>query len=134
MKRILVVAFALMWSAIAQTQETVPVTVDNFVRAESDRYFARFLQESGGQLGKFHHDRNIASVDNQPVIRNNRDVLLSFAVLDLGAGPATITLPDPGKRFMSILVISQDHYMPIAEFGGGTIISGGLTGKSSNPT
>jgi hypothetical protein len=120
MKRILVVAFTLMWSAIAQAQETVPVTVDNFVRAESDRYFARFLQENGGQLGKFNHDRNIASVDNQPVIRNNRDVLLSFAVLDLEAGPATITLPDPGKRFMSILVISQDHYMPIAEFGGGT--------------
>jgi hypothetical protein len=49
----LVVAF-LMWSATAQAQEAVPVTVDNVVRAESDRYFARFLQEGGGQLGKFH--------------------------------------------------------------------------------
>ena len=77
-----------MWSATAQAQEAVPVTVDNFVRAESDRYFARFLQEGGGQLGKFHHDRNIASVDNQPVIRYNRDVLLSAAVFDLDAGAA----------------------------------------------
>ncbi|MBO0737375.1 MAG: DUF1254 domain-containing protein, partial [Alphaproteobacteria bacterium] len=102
-KRILVAVFALMWSATAQAQNAVPVTVDNFVRAESDRYFARFLQENGDQLGKFHHERDIASVDNQPVIRNNRDVLLSSAVLDLDAGAATITLPDPGKRFMSIL-------------------------------
>jgi len=120
MQRILVVVFALMWSASAQAQNAVPVTVDNFVRAESDRYIARFLQDIGGQLGEFHHERTIASVDNQPVIRNNRDVLLSSAVFDLDAGAATITLPDPGKRFMSILVISQDHYTPISEFGGGT--------------
>jgi hypothetical protein len=99
MNRILVVVFALMWSASAQAQNAVPVTVDNFVRAESDRYFARFLQECGGQLSKLHHELNIASVDNQPVIRNNRDVLLSSAVFDLDAGAATITLPDPCKRF-----------------------------------
>lgn len=101
-------------------RNATPVTVDNFIRAESDRYFATTVQDNGGQLGTFRHERNIASVDNQPVIRNNRDVLLSFAALDLDAGAATITLPDPGKRFMSILVISQDHEMPIAEFGQGT--------------
>jgi hypothetical protein len=31
-------------------------------------------------------------------------------VVDLDAGPAKLTLPSVGKRFMSVLIISQDHY------------------------
>ena len=38
------------------------------------------------------------------MIRLNRDTLYSSAVFDLDAGPVTITLPDAGKRFMSMLV------------------------------
>jgi hypothetical protein len=38
-------------------------------------------------------------------VRPNRDTLYSFAVFDLDAGPVTITLPDAGKRFMSLMVI-----------------------------
>jgi hypothetical protein len=45
---------------------------------------------------------------------------VSSAVFDFDAGPVTITVPDPGKRFMSILVINEDHLNPLAEFGGGT--------------
>ena len=101
-----------------QAQKTVPVTVDNFTRAESDHYLA--ADGRPGQLGKFKHARAMASVDNQPVVRYNRDVLVSSAIFDFEAGPVTITLPDPGKRFMSILAINEDHYTPIAEFGGGT--------------
>ena len=33
------------------------------------------------------------------------------AVFDLDAGPVTITLPDAGKRFMSMMVIDEDHYV-----------------------
>jgi hypothetical protein len=40
----------------------------------------------------------------------NRDTLNSAAVLDLDAGPVTITLPDAGKRFMSMQVIDEDQY------------------------
>jgi hypothetical protein len=32
-------------------------------------------------------------------------------VFDLDAGPATIILPDAGKRFRSMLVIDEDHYV-----------------------
>ena len=32
-------------------------------------------------------------------------------MFDLDAGPATITLPDAGKRFMSMMVIDEDHYV-----------------------
>ncbi|WP_431242920.1 DUF1214 domain-containing protein [Flavobacterium sp. P21] len=49
-------------------------------------------------------------IDNQTVIRANRDVLYSSGVFDLDAGPVTITLPNPGKRFMSMQTIDQDQY------------------------
>jgi len=53
------------------------------------------------------------------VIRLNRDTLYSAAILDLDAGPATITVPDPGKRFLSMQVIDEDQYTPLVSYGGG---------------
>jgi hypothetical protein len=53
-------------------------------------------------VGKFDHRREPATIDNQTVIRLNRDALYSAAVFDLDAGPITMTLPDAGKRFMSM--------------------------------
>ena len=57
---------------------------------------------------------------NQAVIRLNRDTLYSAAVFDLDAGPVTITLPDTGKRFMSMQVIDEDHYVPAVFYGAGS--------------
>ncbi|CAH1673745.1 conserved hypothetical protein [Hyphomicrobiales bacterium] len=99
-------------------QSATPVTVDNFVRAESDSYLANFVQEAGG-LGKLLHRRDPASIDQQSVIRLNRDTLYSSAVFDLDAGPVTVTLPDAGKRFMSLMSVSQDHYAATV-YGAGT--------------
>jgi hypothetical protein len=104
-------ALITLYAAMASAQSTIPVTVDTFVRAETDRYLAANAKDAGG-LGKFHHVREPASIDNQTVIRMNRDTLYSFGVFDLVAGPATVTLPDAGKRFMSMQVINQDHYVP----------------------
>jgi hypothetical protein len=98
-------------SAAQPEAKSVPVTADNFARAESDLYFAGIIKDSGGALGKFNHRREVASIDNQTVIRLNRDTLYSSAVFDLDAGPVTITLPDAGKRFRSMQVINQDHYV-----------------------
>ncbi|HEY4135202.1 MAG TPA: DUF1254 domain-containing protein [Alphaproteobacteria bacterium] len=88
--------------------DAVPVTPDNFVRAESDLYFGAVVKKGG--FGKFDHTREPAPIDNQTVIRLNRDTLYSAAVFDLDAGPVTITLPDAGKRFMSMQVINEDQY------------------------
>ena len=52
----------------------------------------------------------MAPIDKQDVVRMNRDTLYSSGVFDLDAAPVTVTLPDAGKRFMSMQVISQDHY------------------------
>lgn len=115
-------ALAASGHALAQTAPAapaaVPVTVDNFVRAETDRYIGGLAQQGG--IGKFLHRREPASIDHQTVIRLNRDTLYSSGVFDLDAGPVTITLPDPGKRFMSMQIISEDHYVPNVFYGAGT--------------
>jgi hypothetical protein len=90
-------------------QAIVPVTADNFVRAETDTYFAVPVAQAGG-LGAFYHYREPMAIDNQTVVRANRDTLYSAALVDLDAGPATVTLPDPGERFMSMIAIDEDHY------------------------
>jgi hypothetical protein len=95
----------------------VPVTPDNFVRAESDLYFGNIVKDGG--FGKFLHRREPAAIDNQTVIRLNRDTLYSAAVFDLDAGPVTVTLPDAGKRFMSMQVIDEDQYTPEVAYGAG---------------
>jgi hypothetical protein len=103
----------------AQSTNSVPVTVENFPRAETDVYFAKLMRDSGG-LGKYSHSREPASIENQTVIRMNRDTLYSFAVFDLDAGPVTITLPDAGKRFMSLQMINEDQYTPEVVYGAGS--------------
>ena len=98
--------------------DAVPVTADNFVRAESDLYMGNIVKD--GAIGKFLHRREPAAIDNQTVIRLNRDTLYSAAVFDLDAGPVTIMLPDAGKRFMSMQVINEDHYVPEVVYGAGS--------------
>jgi hypothetical protein len=97
------------------TTDTVPVTADNFYRAETDMYFGHFI--SRGAFGKFYHFRDLPLEGTG--VRPNRDTLYSQAVFDLDAGPVTITLPDAGSRFMSMIVIDEDHYVTEVVYGAG---------------
>ena len=107
-------------TAFAQTGATTPVTADNFIRAESDLYMSSMVKD--GALGKFVHRREPAAIDNQTVVRLNRDTLYSAAVFDLDAGPVTVTLPDAGKRFMSLMVVNEDHYVTAVRYGAGPYV------------
>src|SRR5262249_8042598 len=98
--------------------DAIPVTADNFTRAETDMYFASTVKRAGG-IGKFDHRRQLAAIDKQTVIRANRDTLYSSGVFDLDAGPVTIPLPEAGKRFLSLMVIDEDHYVPAVVYGAG---------------
>ena len=89
------------------------VTIDNFVRAETDNYF-RINQVVNDAFGKFDHFRDVVPIDEQDVIRMNRDALYSSAIFDLTT-PVTITKPDTGDRFQSMIVINQDHYVKMVE-------------------
>ena len=114
----ILVAAGWLTAAPADDGKPVRVTVDNFRRAESDTYFARFVKEGG--FGKFKHERELAEIDRQTVIRLNRDTLYSFGVFDLDAGPVTVTLPDAGKRYMAVQVIDEDQYAPGVFYAPGT--------------
>jgi hypothetical protein len=96
----------------------VPVTLQNFNRAETDMYFSNFSKQ--GAFGKFYHNREPVTVEKQDVIRSNRDTIYSAAVLDLDAGPVTITLPDAGKRYMALLIVNEDAYSPEVVYAPGT--------------
>jgi|SRR5690242_21705980 hypothetical protein len=89
--------------ALAQSGTGVPVTVDNYNRAQSDANFG--LPVKAGAFGKFVHGRELAPVDRRGIIRPNRDTLYSLAVFDFDAAPVTVALPDPGKRYMVMQVI-----------------------------
>jgi hypothetical protein len=116
---------AAMSPALAQS--AVPVTVDTFPRAESDLYMGNAVKDAGG-TGKLFNHREPMQIDNQTVIRSNRDTLYSVVLLDLDAGPATITMPDAGQRFMSMMVLNEDHYVQSVFYGSGshTVDRGGI--------
>jgi hypothetical protein len=81
-------SFAL---APTPTGNPVPVTADNFIRAESDGVFAG-IEKQGG-FGKFKHYRELSAIDDHIVKCANRDTLYSVGVFDLDSGPVTISLP-----------------------------------------
>src|SRR5260221_4578904 len=105
-------------SAQTPASQGVPVTIDNYNRAQPDVTSAGVVKTGG--LGKSRQGRALAPPVQQGIVRPNRDTLYSFAIVDLDAGPVTITLPDAGKRFMGMQVVNQDQYTPAAYYGAGT--------------
>jgi hypothetical protein len=91
-KRCLAVTLAFGHAAFALAQPVpqtpaLPVTADNYNRAQTDVYFGQTVQ--AGALGKFRHGRELAPIVNRGIVRPNRDTLYSFAVFDFDAGPVT---------------------------------------------
>ncbi|OYW57191.1 MAG: hypothetical protein B7Y80_12810 [Hyphomicrobium sp. 32-62-53] len=110
-------AAAVLGLAAASASAGTIITLDNFTRAETDYYMSTYVAK--GCFAKLCNDREPTPVDKQPVVRMNRDTLYSVAVFDL-ASPVTIVKPDTGKRFQSMVVINQDHYIPLVAYHAGT--------------
>ncbi len=89
----------------------VKVNADNFVRAETARMFEdAVLRVAGGAINSFGHFRAPAPIDRQDVIRMNRDTLYSSALVDLSAD-ASVTLPAADNRYMTLMVVNEDHHI-----------------------
>jgi hypothetical protein len=99
--------------------EQVPVTLPDYIRAESDFQMRSYAALAGG-VGKMIHLRQPYSVEKQATIRGNRDTLYSAGVFDLTT-PVTLHKPESPGRFQSLLVVSQDHYMPVLKHGPGEV-------------
>ena len=95
--------------ALAADGNSVVVNVDNFVRAETAAQFDRAVGIAGG-TNQWYHFREPAPIDQQTVIRMNRDTLYSGAVVDISKG-AKLTIPDAGDRYMSVMIVNEDHYI-----------------------
>lgn len=118
MKRNLIIPLLayLILGILSLANASEVVTVDSFVRAETDSTFGRYVNM--GAFGKLLHIRQPTPVEKQDVIRMNRDTLYSMGVFDLST-PLTIVKPDSNGRFQSMMVISQDHSMLPIEHGAG---------------
>ncbi len=98
--------------APALAADPVKVTADNYVLAESDIQMRGYIEKLDC-FGKFTHSRKPYDVENQMTVRGNRDTLYSFGVFDL-TSPLTITLPETGGRYQSLMVVNQDHSIAAA--------------------
>ena len=91
----------------APAGNAVPVTADNFNRAETDMYFGTIVKDRG--IGSLRYALELALFDS-PIAQPNRDTLYSLGVFDFDVGSVTVTLPSVGNRFMSMQVIDEDDY------------------------
>jgi hypothetical protein len=96
----------------------VPVTLDNYNRAQTDVNFAGAVKN--GAFGKFVHGRALAPAVQQGIVRPNRDTLYSMAVFDFDAGPVTITLPQAGTRYTVLQLVNENQYTRAVYYGTAT--------------
>jgi len=81
------------------------VTKDNFIAAESDKYF--FEQQVKSGINHFTHDRILLTMDTQTVVRQNRDTLYSKSIWDTKGG-VTFELPVL-ESYQTLQVIDENH-------------------------
>ena len=103
----------------ALAADPVIVNVDNFVRAETAVNFNKTLKLTNGEVNKLFHFREPMPLDDPTVIRSNRDTLYSGAIVDISKG-ATLTIPETNGRYVSVMVVNEDHYLNKMYHGQGT--------------
>lgn len=97
---------------------SVPVTLKNYEVAESNLSFSNITRRVG--MNKLlHFPVNAFDLNNQTVVRMNLDTIYSGAIVDTSEG-ASITLPESDGRYMSVMVVQNDHYIDQVFLGAGT--------------
>lgn len=94
---------------LAASESQIEVHVLNYVRAKTAVHFDSVIARSGG-INQWTHTREPQPIGQQRVKRMNRDTLYSSAVVDISKG-AIIKLPEAGSRYMSAVVVNEDHFI-----------------------
>jgi hypothetical protein len=81
------------------------VTEDNFIVAESDKYF--FEQQNKLFINAFVHDTELVTPDTQVVVRQNRDTMYSKGVFDTTGG-VSFEMPIL-DAYQSVQIIDENH-------------------------
>ena len=105
--------FLIFGSEIGPASSTEPtevtqVTAKNFTRSMSDIYFNKVTDAVGTNI--VLHTRKTKNVDNQNIIRENRDTLYSNLVIDARNG-FTLSLPATNGVFMTALIFDQETHL-----------------------
>ncbi|MEM8570205.1 MAG: DUF1254 domain-containing protein [Pseudomonadota bacterium] len=114
-----------LWAILAVASGSAAAAQDfvgpeNYIRAEVDMAFAQFQGYAGSDVNRFYYIREPTPSDAQTVVRMNRDTLYAGAVVDTEGG-ASITIPElPDDRYVSVMVIDNDHYAPAVFYEPGT--------------
>lgn len=99
-----------MYAVVCSAQEVKP---ENYIRAEVDFALADFQKNAGGKINEFFYITKPTPLNEQTVVRMNRDTLYAGAVVDTEGG-ATVTIPKfPDDRYFSVLIVDNDHYAPV---------------------
>jgi len=95
--------------AASDSAAPIPVTLENYKFAESDLAFYNITKLV--RTNKFFHfPVEEFDLDNQTVVRMNQDTIYSAAIVNVAEG-ATITLPETDGRYMSAVIVQNDHYI-----------------------
>lgn len=95
----------------------VMVTPENFKTAATHWEFTKYLPKTGG-MNQFGHIKEPYPADVKATVRPNRDTLYSIAIIDITEG-ATLSIPEMGDRYVSAMVVNEDHYVNKVYLGGG---------------
>ncbi|PLW68725.1 carboxylesterase [Pseudohalioglobus lutimaris] len=115
----MIVGTVSLFKLPALAADPIVVNVDNFVRAETAVNFNKTLKLTNGEVNKLFHFREPMPLDDPTVIRSNRDTLYSGAIVDISKG-ATLTIPETNGRYVSVMVVNEDHYLNKMYHGQGT--------------
>jgi hypothetical protein len=103
----------LAYDVVGLTREALmsqKVSPETYIRAEVDGRF-RVFQDRAGGINRFYLIEKPTPTDEQPVVRMNRDTLYGGGVIDTARG-ARVFVPDVGDdRYVSVLIIDNDHYV-----------------------
>ena len=75
----LIVAMAIVPSSSALAADAPKVTIQNYVRAETDLQMRNYV-ESMDAFGKFAHVREAYDVSSKDTVRPNRDTIYSWSM------------------------------------------------------
>ena len=126
-KRLLLIAFVSVLAACADDSgdtgsptasaepDFISITIENYVQAETDWNFA--AQKAQAPINAWTH-KDVVTAENQTIIRSNRDVVYSLALVDVSEG-ATFSIPKRESGALQLI-----HYMDENHLTHGVIYAG----------
>ncbi len=112
---VFILLFMTLISTTTHAKEAV--NYENFAQVETNLTAGRILNTAGG-INKWVHIKSPTPLDQQTIIRMNRDTLYSIAIVDVSKG-AVITIPPVKDRYLSFAAINEQGYTRMVELGGG---------------